>query len=643
MTVVPIILALLALSFLIFIHELGHYFMARRVGMRVEVFSIGFGRPIYSWTWQEARWQVCWLLFGGYVKIAGTETEGQVDPYKVKDGFFGKSPWARIQVAFMGPFVNILFALLAFALLWVNGGRERAFSEQTAKVGWVDPHSALYAAGLRPGDEIRAYGTNSYQGVQDHTLAALTAQGVVKVDAVKVDYATGGKSAFVIEAKAYPYPGQSDESLRTLGVLQPASYLFYNLLPGGKPNPLPEGSPMGAAGLHYGDRLLWIDGHRIFSLQQLSQLLNDDRVLVVVERQGQKLLMRVPRIPFEELRLDPLFRDEVADWRFEAQLTQVKLPKLFLLPYNLTHDAVVERPLRFLDQEREKQFFSDPVLSALELPLQPGDKIVSVAGIPIKTSADLLNQIQEKTVRVIVARMEHPLPVTSSREADRLFDKMTYGVTLEQIERQLADATGGVVEGELVLLAPIHPKQQKQFLGADLLQAQRQKMESVDNPQQRAQMLKLFDKKAQQWALGVPQVQDLRVQYNIIPTEQFWLVLREIGKTLGALFTGALEPKWMSGPVGIVYALQERGQASINDGLYWLGMISLNLGVLNLLPIPLLDGGTIVLSFFEWATKKKIRPKTLENIILPFAILLIAMFLFLTYNDISRIFTSFFR
>src|SRR5271166_5372441 len=94
-----LILAIFGLSFLIFIHELGHYWMARRVGMRVETFSIGFGRPILSWVRDGVTWQIGWLLFGGFVRIAGTDTEKDTDPYKVPDGYFGKSPLDRIKVS----------------------------------------------------------------------------------------------------------------------------------------------------------------------------------------------------------------------------------------------------------------------------------------------------------------------------------------------------------------------------------------------------------------------------------------------------------------------------------------------------------------------------------------------------------------
>ena len=81
----------------------------------------------------------------------------------------------------------------------------------------------------------------------------------------------------------------------------------------------------------------------------------------------------------------------------------------------------------------------------------------------------------------------------------------------------------------------------------------------------------------------------------------------------------------------------------IKEALFWLGAISLNLGILNLLPVPVLDGGTIVLSLFELITGKRIQTKTLEKLIIPFAVILIGFFIFLTYQDIGRIFGGFFR
>jgi regulator of sigma E protease len=139
-----ILLTFLGLGFLIFIHELGHYFAAKKVGMKIEVFSIGFGKPIYSFKRNGVKWQICMLPFGGFVKIAGMEKEGDIEPSQIKDGFFGQKPFSRIKVSLAGPLVNLVFAFLAFSIIWTCGGRKKNFSEYTKKIGFVEQQSNLY-------------------------------------------------------------------------------------------------------------------------------------------------------------------------------------------------------------------------------------------------------------------------------------------------------------------------------------------------------------------------------------------------------------------------------------------------------------------------------------------------------------------
>ena len=86
-SIIYVILAAFGLGFLIFIHELGHYFMARRVGMTVEAFAIGFGKPVLSWECNGVKWHICALPFGGYVRIAGMEKKGKLEPHQIPDGF----------------------------------------------------------------------------------------------------------------------------------------------------------------------------------------------------------------------------------------------------------------------------------------------------------------------------------------------------------------------------------------------------------------------------------------------------------------------------------------------------------------------------------------------------------------------------
>jgi regulator of sigma E protease len=167
MSIFYLLLAILGLGFLIFIHELGHYFVARRVGMTVEVFSIGFGPPIREWTFQGVKWKLCMLPFGGYVAIAGMNKKGNLEPHQIPDGFYGKKPLDRIKVAFAGPFVNIVFAFAAFCAIWVTGGQEKPFQEYTNVIGYVDPQSKLYINGIRPGDELTTLDGKSVGGYKD--------------------------------------------------------------------------------------------------------------------------------------------------------------------------------------------------------------------------------------------------------------------------------------------------------------------------------------------------------------------------------------------------------------------------------------------------------------------------------------------
>lgn len=164
----------------------------------------------------------------------------------------------------------------------------------------------------------------------------------------------------------------------------------------------------------------------------------------------------------------------------------------------------------------------------------------------------------------------------------------------------------------------------------------------MEDQEKKSRALHELSMRQEQVELGLP-VRDKQVSYNPIPTDLFFSVSADIWRTLKSLVGGSLNPKWMSGPVGIVNMFQEQTRTSLMDGLYLLGVISLNLGILNLLPIPMLDGGTILFSFFEMVTKKRIKPQTMEKLILPFAILLIIFFIFLTYNDIVRVFGGFWR
>src|SRR5438094_319457 len=142
-----------AVGVLVTVHEFGHFWVARRLGFKVLRFSVGFGRPLLKRIAGADRieYVVAAVPLGGYVKLLD-EREGPVAPHELSRSFTRRPPWQRIVVLLAGPAFNILFAVLVlWGMLWANG-----VTEIRPLVGEVVSGSVAAAAGLRPGDEIRA-------------------------------------------------------------------------------------------------------------------------------------------------------------------------------------------------------------------------------------------------------------------------------------------------------------------------------------------------------------------------------------------------------------------------------------------------------------------------------------------------------
>lgn len=640
-----VILAAFGLGFLIFIHELGHYWMARKEGMVIEAFSIGFGKPIYSWERNGVKWQLCWLPFGGFVRIAGMEKKGMLEPYQIPDGFYGKKPWSRIKVAVMGPIVNIGFAFLAFCLLWVFGGRTKPFSDYTRLIGWVDPCSEIYSTGIRAGDEITQLNNKPFRNFQDFIYAAIFDGTSTQISGKEVDYFKSEKIPF-----NYRFPTLKDASIgehirSVFGTIQPASYLIYK-----RSSSLPlENSPMKDSGIEDGDRILWADGKLLFSIQDLIETINEPKALLTIQRDEQSFLVRVPRLMISDLRLSYDQKAELEDWQHEAKI-KGKPSDLFFIPYHLSSDCQIENAISYLNGETIEQQPTGEARSPLEVPLQSGDRVIAVDGLPVSSVYELIHLLQTRHIQIIVNKENPNRAPVSWKEADYAFVSSIHWLDLEKMIQSIG--TKGPIKQmlSLKLLNPVSPKTMSQLPIPEerreqmetVLAAQRKEIEQIKDPKQKAQAERLFEAGQNQVKLGIIPANRM-VIYNPSPFVLFHNVFQETWKTIVALFTGNVSPKYMTGPVGIVHVMQQSWGYGFKEALFWLGMISLNLGVLNLLPIPVLDGGHICFSLWEWITKKPIKAKTMERLIIPFIVLLVALFIYMTYNDLVRLFSGFFK
>src|SRR5438270_12424402 len=145
-----------ALGPLVFFHELGHYLVARLLGIPAETFSIGFGKELIGWTdGQGTRWKVAWLPLGGYVKFVGDMTAsnpGDLEdiPPELRDRAFQLRPvWQRFLVVLAGPAANFLLAIIIFAGIFSFVG-----APQQNKIGDLSRGKAAAVAGFQRGDRI---------------------------------------------------------------------------------------------------------------------------------------------------------------------------------------------------------------------------------------------------------------------------------------------------------------------------------------------------------------------------------------------------------------------------------------------------------------------------------------------------------
>jgi regulator of sigma E protease len=234
----------LVLGTLVFVHELGHFIMARRIGVRVLTFSLGFGPKLLSFRRGDTEYCVSAIPLGGYVKMAGENPkDGRTG---APDEFLSKSKWQRFQVLVMGPVMNLALALIVTAfVLYHNGADVPAFVQEPVIVGSVDADSPAAKVGIQPGDHITEVASVPVGNWEEFWLKTVT-----KAD--RPITLTIGRNGKTIQQEIVPFGSGKYEQ----GVTGIKPVLRPQIL-GVQP-----GEPAHEAGLRPGDTILALDGQK---------------------------------------------------------------------------------------------------------------------------------------------------------------------------------------------------------------------------------------------------------------------------------------------------------------------------------------------------------------------------------------------
>lgn len=285
-TLLMIFFTLVALGVLVTIHEFGHFWVARRCGVKVQRFSIGFGTPLVRWhDRQGTEFVVAALPLGGYVKMLDSR-EAPVDEAEQDLAFDRKTVWQRMAVVVAGPVANFLLAIAAFWVVYLLG-----VQGVVPVVGGVAEDSVAERAGLRAGQEIVAVDgqpTPTLQALGEQLLRRLGEDGTITFSVKHPDSSLRHDTE--AELRGWQVDTDNPDPIRAIGILlyRPA------MLP--VADQVMAGEPAALAGIESGDRIVRVNGEAVDDWNQWVELVRASpgrELAVTVEREGRYLDLRV--------------------------------------------------------------------------------------------------------------------------------------------------------------------------------------------------------------------------------------------------------------------------------------------------------------------------------------------------------------
>lgn len=259
-----------ALGVIVFVHEAGHYLVAKAFGVRVLTFSLGFGRSLWSTRRGETEYRVSWIPLGGYVNYAGQDPSEQSSNPR---DFQNQARWRRVLILVAGPAMNVVLAIALVAVVFATGVAVGDPDELPAVLGAVEEGGAAERSGLQTADRIVRIDGEDVSSWQDFAFAILTSPE----RPLRLDYERPSESGTVETGTVELKPDKTPrDEVGEAGV--------YPLVMIGE---VIEGSAAQEAGFRAGDAVLTIDGNSIRGFADLRDK--------VVDRPGQELVAELLR------------------------------------------------------------------------------------------------------------------------------------------------------------------------------------------------------------------------------------------------------------------------------------------------------------------------------------------------------------
>lgn len=685
-----IALILIGFGFVVFLHELGHFIAAKWAGVRVQAFAIGFGNAVFSYRkgfgvrrgsseqayndWLVKRadgatapeeevspteYRLNTLPLGGYVKMLGQDDAHPTYRSDAPDSYTSVANWKRMIIISAGVTMNIITAAILYIVVFTVGLKTEA-----PVVGFVASGSPAESAvvvnaaelgiseqGLKPGDTITSINGKKTASFNDVVLTTAMAKGNAELEVRALRDGYEGELIFRMT------PVQTEMGLQQIGIV-PGSTTTLRSPERSKQIPDFERGfkQAGIGNVPFGSRLVAIDGASITNIAQISERANasaGESVTLTFEHEGEAVDAVIQPSPV--LDAEPVFiGGEERGWQHLSGLTPVMkvgpsptekaegyiqglregdlFVRIGATSYPSTARGVAEVKSRagetvdvtvlrrteegseFVDltlkvkrngtvgfsisNEHDHTYLAAPPTLDSPLPtdgglIRPGARVISIAGEAVESFADMQRSLQSS----LADGAEASVPVL--------------------VELPFKDQDGNPVRREL-----------------DLAFTEEQAAHVADMRWQLNLSTVLFE----------PEITTLKADG---PVEAIGMGLHETKRvmtntylTFLRLFEGSVSPRNLNGPVGIVHI----GTVVVSKGFIWLlfffALVNVNLAVINFLPIPITDGGHMLFLLWEQFTGKPVSIAVQNAATLAGLVLIVATFLFVTYNDISRLLGS---